>query len=606
MLGSSSSKGGGNNNYDYSFKILLIGDSGVGKSSLLVTFISNFVHDLSPTIGVDFKIKMVTVGGKRLKLTIWDTAGQERFGTLTTSYYRGAHGIILVYDVTRRETFTNLSEIWAKEVELYSTYPECIKILVGNKVDKDSERAVTREEGMALAQEHKCSFLECSAKTRENVRQCFKDLILKKASGGYGPIRVNDRNDKTVPFLEPEAEFDLLIGDRYAGDYKFFRTLLGTEVIAYDIIIPDAILMNGKGPYVDSTSTTYESFTVEKGMQRGKKREKSPFACAPDVKGLTLDSLDVHVGQSYSVLVTADQTDADFYIVASPKLLDTSIVGAGILHYSNSITPASGPLPTAPDAFDLDFLVNQAKSIRWNLTAGAARPKPLGTFNAANVTLSQTFILQSARAEINSSSRVVVNNVSYYTPNTPLKLADYLTNGSGVYTPDQFPIQSVNAEAAYGISVVSGTYGGWIELVFKNNMDNMDSWHFDGFSFFVVGFGNGDWTPDSRNTYNVIDPIVRSTTQVYPGGWTAVYAFLENPGMWNLRSQNLKNWYLGQELYVRVYDAADPNPAKDQPPPENLLLCGMFDPSNAPAPAPGPWTVNRMVIGKPDRITTCV
>ncbi|XP_039067307.1 ras-related protein RABC2a-like isoform X2 [Hibiscus syriacus] len=179
MMGSSS-KGGGNN-YDYSFKILLIGDSGVGKSSLLVTFISNFVHDLSPTIGVDFKIKMVTIGGKRLKLTIWDTvaAGQERFGTLTSSYYRGAHGIILVYDVTRRETFTNLSEIWAKEVELYSTNPECIKILVGNKVDRDSERAVTREEGMALAQQRKCSFLECSAKTRANVHQCFKDLILK-------------------------------------------------------------------------------------------------------------------------------------------------------------------------------------------------------------------------------------------------------------------------------------------------------------------------------------------------------------------------------------------------------------------------------------------
>ncbi|XP_022742955.1 ras-related protein RABC2a-like isoform X2 [Durio zibethinus] len=156
MLGSSSSKEGGNNNYDYSFKILLIGDSGVGKSSLLVSFISNFVHDLSPTI-----------------------AGQERFGTLTSSYYRGAHGIILVYDVTRRETFTNLSEIWAKEVELYSTDHECIKILVGNKVDRDIERAVTREEGMALAQEHKCSFLECSAKTRENVHQCFKDLILK-------------------------------------------------------------------------------------------------------------------------------------------------------------------------------------------------------------------------------------------------------------------------------------------------------------------------------------------------------------------------------------------------------------------------------------------
>ncbi|KAJ9684723.1 hypothetical protein PVL29_016945 [Vitis rotundifolia] len=175
----SSSLGRGKNSYDCSFKILLIGDSGVGKSSLLLSFISGSVHDLSPTIGVDFKIMLLTIGGKRLKLTIWDTAGQERFGTLTNSYYRGAHGIILVYDVTRRETFTNLSDVWAKEVELYSTNHECIKFLVGNKVDRDCERAVTREEGMSLAQEHKCSFLECSAKTRENVQQCFKELTLK-------------------------------------------------------------------------------------------------------------------------------------------------------------------------------------------------------------------------------------------------------------------------------------------------------------------------------------------------------------------------------------------------------------------------------------------
>jgi Ras-related protein Rab-18 len=166
--------------FDYSFKVLLIGDSGVGKSSLLLTFLnSNSIHHLSPTIGVDFKIKLLSVGGKRLKLTFWDTAGQERFGTLTSSYYRDAHGIILVYDVTRRESFTNLSEIWAKEVDLYSTDHECIKILVGNKLDRDTEREVTVEEGMALAKEHKCSFYECSAYTRENVQKCFKDLTLK-------------------------------------------------------------------------------------------------------------------------------------------------------------------------------------------------------------------------------------------------------------------------------------------------------------------------------------------------------------------------------------------------------------------------------------------
>ncbi|KAG6410093.1 hypothetical protein SASPL_128141 [Salvia splendens] len=109
--------------------------------------------------GVDFKIKLLTTAGKRLKLTIWDTGS--------------------VYDVTRRETFTRLSKTWVKELERCCTDPDCIKILVGNKVDRENERAVTMEEGMALAQEHECLFFECSAKTQANVKQCFKDLTLK-------------------------------------------------------------------------------------------------------------------------------------------------------------------------------------------------------------------------------------------------------------------------------------------------------------------------------------------------------------------------------------------------------------------------------------------
>ncbi|KAG0502076.1 hypothetical protein HPP92_002148 [Vanilla planifolia] len=165
--------------YDYSFKILLIGDSGVGKSSLLLTFISNHVEDITPTIGVDFKIKHLTIGGKKLKLTIWDTAGQERFRTLTSSYYRNAQGIFLVYDVTRRESFSNLSEVWAKEVELHCTNQDCVKMLVGNKVDKESDRVVTREEGIAFAQEIGCLFLECSARTRGSVEKCFEELAKK-------------------------------------------------------------------------------------------------------------------------------------------------------------------------------------------------------------------------------------------------------------------------------------------------------------------------------------------------------------------------------------------------------------------------------------------
>ncbi|KAK4385547.1 Monocopper oxidase-like protein SKU5, partial [Sesamum angolense] len=101
-------------------------------------------------------------------------------------------------------------------------------------------------------------------------------------------------------------------------------------------------------------------------------------------------------------------------------------------------------------------------------------------------------------------------------------------------------------------------------------------------------FGEGEWTPESRSTYNLYDPVVRSTVQVYPGRWTAVYVFLDNPGMWNLRSQNLIHWYMGQELYVRVHDP-DPDPAKERPPPPNVLFCGVFDDAPAPvASAPAP------------------
>ncbi|NP_001235436.1 uncharacterized protein LOC100526880 [Glycine max] len=169
----------GHQEFDYLFKLLMIGDSGVGKSSLLLSFTSDAFEDLSPTIGVDIKVKYVMMGGKKLKLAIWDTAGQERFRTLTSSYYRGAQGIIMVYDVTRRDTFTNLSEIWAKEIDLYSTNQDCIKMLAGNKLDKDGDRVVTKKEGIDFAREYGCLFIECSAKTRVNVQQCFEELVLK-------------------------------------------------------------------------------------------------------------------------------------------------------------------------------------------------------------------------------------------------------------------------------------------------------------------------------------------------------------------------------------------------------------------------------------------
>ncbi|KAK6115627.1 hypothetical protein DH2020_007896 [Rehmannia glutinosa] len=156
--------------FDYLFKLLMIGDSGVGKSSLLLSFTSDTFEDLSPTIGVDFKVKHVIVGGKKLKLAIWDTAGQERFRTLTSSYYRGAQGIIM------GEIPLQICLIFGLK-KLTST--QQIKMLVGNKVDKESERVVSKKEGIDFAREYGCLFIECSAKTRVNVEQCFEELVLK-------------------------------------------------------------------------------------------------------------------------------------------------------------------------------------------------------------------------------------------------------------------------------------------------------------------------------------------------------------------------------------------------------------------------------------------
>ena len=136
--------------YDHIFKILLIGDAGVGKSSILLRFTDDaFEEHLASTIGVDFKVKTVTIGGSTVKLTIWDTAGQERFRTLTSSYYRGCHGVILTYDVNDRQTFTNLKQ-WLEEGDMYSTSQSSAKMLVGNKIDVGA-REVSVEEAVWMS-----------------------------------------------------------------------------------------------------------------------------------------------------------------------------------------------------------------------------------------------------------------------------------------------------------------------------------------------------------------------------------------------------------------------------------------------------------------------
>jgi len=159
-------------------KLLVIGDSGVGKSSLLMRFIENsFDEDQGPTIGVDFKSTVIDVQGNKVKLTIWDTAGQERFRTLTASYYRGAHGVILVYDTTDRASFDHIT-MWLNELEVYATNANIVKMLVGNKIDKPG-RDVTTKEGTEFARDKAMLFIEASAKDTRGVKQAFDEVTQK-------------------------------------------------------------------------------------------------------------------------------------------------------------------------------------------------------------------------------------------------------------------------------------------------------------------------------------------------------------------------------------------------------------------------------------------
>lgn len=161
--------------YDMIMKLLLVGDSGVGKSCLLLRFVEDkFNPSFITTIGIDFKIRTIESKGKKIKLQVWDTAGQERFRTITTAYYRGAMGIVLIYDVTDARTFENV-ENWFQTVTQHANDDAQI-FLVGNKSDDVEKRQVSREQGQQLAQKLNIPFLEASAKTNDNVESIFYEL----------------------------------------------------------------------------------------------------------------------------------------------------------------------------------------------------------------------------------------------------------------------------------------------------------------------------------------------------------------------------------------------------------------------------------------------
>jgi small GTP-binding protein len=161
-----------NNKYDYLFKLIIIGDTNTGKSCLLQRFADDsYNNEFISTIGVDFKVKTITINDKMIKTQIWDTAGQDRFRSITNSYYRGAHGIIISYDITNKQSFVNI-ERWMRNVKDFVS-DNAVKILIGTKSDLEEKRKVSKKELEDLANELDMKYIETSAKDNKNVDELF-------------------------------------------------------------------------------------------------------------------------------------------------------------------------------------------------------------------------------------------------------------------------------------------------------------------------------------------------------------------------------------------------------------------------------------------------
>ncbi|XP_046996430.1 ras-related protein Rab-8A isoform X1 [Schistocerca americana] len=197
--------------YDYLFKLLLIGDSGVGKTCVLFRFSEDaFNTTFISTIGIDFKIRTIELDGKKIKLQIWDTAGQERFRTITTAYYRGAMGIMLVYDITNEKSFENIKN-WIRNIEENAS-ADVEKMLLGNKCELTEKRQVTKERGEQLAIEYGIKFMETSAKASIRVEEAFftlardiKTKMEKKLKEASNPPKGGHQLKASEPMRKPTS-----------------------------------------------------------------------------------------------------------------------------------------------------------------------------------------------------------------------------------------------------------------------------------------------------------------------------------------------------------------------------------------------------------------
>ncbi|KAJ4751083.1 Monocopper oxidase-like protein SKU5 [Rhynchospora pubera] len=415
----------------------------------------------------------------------------------------------------------------------------------------------------------------------------FPSLGMQKAAGGYGGIRINSRLLIPVPFDPPSDDYHVLIGDWYTKSHKDLARLLDS---GRSIARPAGILINGKSGKNADGKVDAPLFTMKAGKVyryrvcnvgirtslnfriQGHKMKLVEMDGSHTMQNV-YESLDVHVGQCYSVLVTADKKPMDYYMVVSTRFMKEVQTAKAVIHYAGSNTPPSKVLPKVPTGWG--WSLNQWRSFRWNLSASAARPNPQGSYHYGQINITRTIKLVNQRTKVGGKVRYAINGVSHVDTKTPLKLAEYfgIAEKTFEYNVIGDVPSAARVPAKISPNVINTEFRTFVEIVFENPEKAIQSYHLDGYSFFAAGMGPGTWTPQSRRTYNLLDTVSRHTIQVYPKSWTAIMLTFDNAGIWNLCSESWDRRHLGQQLYVSVISPAC-SLRDEYDIPTNALRCG--------------------------------
>ncbi|ESW35838.1 hypothetical protein PHAVU_001G269100 [Phaseolus vulgaris] len=426
----------------------------------------------------------------------------------------------------------------------------------------------------------------------------YPSTALHRAAGGFGGLRINSRLLIPVPYHDPEDDYTVLISDWYTKSHTTLKKFLDS---GRSIGRPEGVLINGKTAKGDGSDKpmftmkpgkTYKYRICNVGMKNSLNlRFQGHLMKLVEMEGSHVvqnnyDSLDVHVGGCFSVLITADKDPKDYYIVASTRFSKTVLTGKAIMRYTNGKGAPSPDIPESPLGWA--WSLNQFKTFRWNLSASAARPNPQGSYKYSKIDITRTIKLVNSVSRENGKLRYALNGVSHVDPETPLKLAEYFGVSDKVFkynTIQDEPPADLGASVKIQPNVLNVTHRKFIEIIFENPEKSIQSYHLDGYAFFVVGIEPGTWTPDKRKSYNPFDAVSRHTVQVFPKCWAAILLSTDNVGMWNLRSLTAENMYLGQQLYISIM-SPEGSLRDEYNMPDDNLLCGVVK----GLPKPPPYT----------------